>query len=191
MRTAAPLALVAALVLVVAGCASTRPVSRVVVAPVADEPFAIEGRLSARRGTDAVSFSFAWTHAAPHDELIVTTPLGGAVAEISGDASRQRVEVRTADGRRDAASDWAELTTRAVGYPLPIEGLVFWLRGAPRSDASHTAELDASGRVDVLRQDGCEIVYAYADDLTHRPSRLRLACHDIELRIAIDRWRAA
>jgi hypothetical protein len=45
--------------------------------------------------------------------------------------------------------------------------------------------------VGVLRQDGCEIVYAYADNSSRLPSQLRLACHDLELRIVIDRWRAA
>jgi hypothetical protein len=52
-------------------------------------------------------------------------------------------------------------------------------------------EVDSGGRVDVLRQDGCEIVYSYADGATRLPSRLRLLCHDLELRIVIDRWRAA
>jgi hypothetical protein len=42
-----------------------------------------------------------------------------------------------------------------------------------------------------LRQDGCEIVYAYADDAARHPSRLRLTCHDLELRIVIDRRRTA
>ena len=44
-----------------------------------DQPFAIDGRMSARRGNDAVAVSFAWTHSPPRDELVVTTPLGGAL----------------------------------------------------------------------------------------------------------------
>jgi outer membrane lipoprotein LolB len=157
----------------------------------ADAPFTIDGRLSARRGNEAVSVSFAWMHAAPRDEFVVTTPLGGAVAELSGDASTQRVEVRTGDGRHEVASDWATLTERVVGFPLPVAALAYWARGAPRADAPHAVEIDDAGRVDVLRQDGCEIVYAYADPATRLPSRLRLLCHDLELRIVIDRWRAA
>ena len=191
MPRAASHAFLAALAFVVAGCAST-PYAPPAAMPLAgDEPFAIDGRLSARRGNDAISLSFMWTHAAPRDEFVVTTPLGGAVAELSGDASTQRVEVRTADGRTDSARDWAALTERIVGFPLPVDGLAFWARGVPRADAPHTAEMDAAGRVDVLRQDGCEIAYAYADSSTRRPSQLRLACHDLELRIVIDRWRAA
>jgi outer membrane lipoprotein LolB len=184
-------ALVATLALVVAGCASTPVAPPTAIPPGADEPFAIDGRLSARRGNDAISVSFAWTHASPRDEIVITTPLGGALAELSGDASTQRVEVRTADGRRDAAYDWATLTERTVGFALPVAGLAFWARGAARADAPHTAEMDAAGRVAVLRQDGCEIVYAYADHSTRRPAQLRLACFDLELRIVIDRWRAA
>ena len=188
-RAASP-ALVAALAFVFAGCASTPFAPLPALPPAADAPFAIDGRLSARRGDEAVSVSFAWSHAAPRDEFVVTTPFGAALAELSGDASTQRVEVRTADGRHEAASDWATLTERIVGFPLRVAALAFWARGAPRADAPHAVEIDSAGRVDVLRQDGCEIVYAYADSATRLPSRLRLLCHNLELRIVIDRWRA-
>ena len=109
---------------------------------------------------------------------------------MSGDASTRRVEVRTADGRTDSASDWASLTERVVGFPVPVDGLAFWAQGSPRPEAPQTAEVDAAGRLRVLRQDGCEIVYTYAEDSRRCPSQLRLTCHDLELRIVIDRRRA-
>ena len=191
MPRAASHALVATLAFVVAGCASVPSAPPPAIRAATDEPFAIEGRLSARRGNDAATVAFAWTHTPPRDELVVTTPLGGAVAELSGDATIHRVDVRTADGRADAASDWTTLTERVVGFPVPVDGLAFWAQGMPRPDAPHAKELDAAGRMGVLRQDGCEIVYAYADDAGSRPSRLRLTCHDLELRIVVDRWRTA
>ena len=159
------MALVAALAFVVVGCASTPlapPTRRCRRRPTSRSP--IDGRLSARRGNDAIAVSFAWTHASPRDEIVITTPLGGALAELSGDASTRRVEVRTADGRRRAASDWATLTERTVGFPLPVGGTRFLgarcaARGRPACGGNRRA-----GRVGVLRQDGCEIVYAYADE---------------------------
>ena len=156
-----------------------------------DEPFAIDGRLSARRGDNAISVAFAWTHSSPRDEFVVTTPLGQAVAELTGDASMGRVEVRMADGRREEARDWATLTERVVGIPLPVAGLAWWAQGAAHADGPHAVEYDAAGRTNVLRQDGCEVVYAYGDSSTRRPSRLRLVCHDLEMRMVIDRWRAS
>lgn len=176
-------------VLALAACAALPPAAPIAVP--ADEPFAIDGRLSARRGGNAIAVGFAWTHATPRDRLVVHTPLGQALAELTSDASVPRAEVRTADGRHEAARDFAALTERAVGFALPVDALVGWVRGAPRPGAPHSVETDASGRPEVLRQDGCVVVYAYADASARRPSRLDIACHELELRIVIDRWGAA
>ena len=191
MPHAAPLPLSAVLALVVAACASAPSPPRPASPAALDTPFAIDGRLSARRGTEAVSVVFAWTHESPRDELVVSTPFGQAVAELASDASLPRAEVRMADGRRDVAADWATLAERAVGFPLPLGGLAWWAQGIPRADGASTLEVDAAGRVSALRQDGCEVVYAYADDSARRPSRLDVVCHDVEVRIVIDRWRAS
>jgi outer membrane lipoprotein LolB len=179
----------AAFGLVVASCASVSPLPPPPVPDRVDAPFALDGRLSARRGGDAIAIAVAWVHAPPRDELAVSTPLGQTLAELVGDASIPRVEVKLADGRRDEAGDWATLTRRAVGIALPVDGLASWVQAAPRAGAAHSVERDAAGRTDVLRQDGCEIVYAYPDRASLRPSGIRVTCHDLELRIVIDRWR--
>jgi outer membrane lipoprotein LolB len=72
--------------------------------------------------------------------------------------------------------------------PLPVSGLAWWIRGVPHPLAAHTLEVDELGRPSVLRQDGWEIVYAYADDSTRQPSRVRLTWPEVEVRIVIDRW---
>jgi outer membrane lipoprotein LolB len=180
---------IAALALLLAACAGVPPVPLRALPPPVDEPFTIDGRLSARRGSDAIAVGFAWMHASPRDDLVVQTPLGQTLAELTSDASVPQAEVRMADGRREVARDWATLTERAVGFPLPLDGLVWWARGAPRAGAPHSVEIDSVGRPEVLRQDGCRIVYAYVDESTRRPSRLDLVCHDLEVRIVIDGWR--
>jgi len=172
------------------GCVSAPLAPTTTFPSRADEPFGIDGRLSARRGNDAVSVAFAWNHAPPKDEFVVTTPLGAAVAEMSGDSSTHRVEVRAADGRTDTANDWSSLIERIVGFPLPVEGLSFWAQGSPRPGASQAAEVDAAGRMRLLRQDGCEIGYTYGEGSSTLPSQLRITCHDVELRIVIDQRRA-
>ena len=174
--------------LMLAACASLSPVERAPIAVSNDEPFAIDGRLSARHGADAVTANFAWRHEASLDELIVTTPLGQEVAELHGDARAGRVEVRTAEGLSDEAPDWATLTERALGFRLPIDGLSAWVRGAANVGAPSTFERDAAGRALVLRQQGWEIVYTYPDDAARRPSKLRLTYPELEVRMVIDRW---
>jgi outer membrane lipoprotein LolB len=153
-----------------------------------DAPFATQGRMSARHRNDAVAVHFEWTHRPPRDDLVVTTPLGQRVAELTGDASVPRVEVRKADGTVSEAPDWTTLTRQALGFPLPVTGLAAWVRGEPRSGAQYSVETDANGRVAVLRQDGWEVVYDYADAQARMPQRLRVNYPEFEIRVVIDEW---
>jgi len=175
-------AVIAALLCACAATPSQPPPS---AAPAVDAPFAIDGRLSVRRGTEALAANFSWRHAPPRDELIVSTPLGQTLAEISGDAATRRYELTRSEGRRETADDWAALTERALGAPLPVAGLAAWISGAPRMNAPHSLETDAMGRALVLRQDGWEIVYAYADAEARSPMRLQLTQADLEVRIVV------
>ena len=150
-----------------------------------DAPFAIDGRLSVRRGSDAVTANFSWRHAPPRDDLTLSTPLGQTLAEISADASALRYELRGSDGRREDADNWSTLTERVLGAPLPVGGLATWIVAAPRADAPYSIEPDALGRTAVLWQDGWEIVYTYSDAEARLPARLQLSQFDIELRIVV------
>jgi len=170
----------------VAAACATVPTGAPPITPSGiDAPFSIDGRLSARRGSEAATANFTWRHVPPRDDLVVTTPLGQAVAEISGDRSSERYELRMADGRSDEAANWTSLTERALGAPVPVEGLSAWIHGTPRPGAAFSAEQDASGRASVLRQDGWEIAYTYADEDSRFPSRLQLTQGDLEIRIAV------
>ena len=157
------------------------------MAPVQQAAFTADGRLSARHGNDAVSVSFAWKHAPPHDDITLSTPLGQIVAELSGDASAHHARVLLADGRTVEADGFSALTERALGFPLPVTGLAAWIRGGPHEGSPHQVVIGASGRTDTLRQDGWEVIYDYADALAQRPERLRLIYPDVEVRVVIDR----
>ncbi len=130
-----------------AGCA-TAPVIAPTIAPAPDAAFTIDGRLSARRGSEGATANFTWRHAPPRDDIVVTTPLGQALAEISGDHAVPRYELRLADGRREDASGWAALTERALGAPIPVEGLSVWINGAPRPGAPYYGRARRGGARD-------------------------------------------
>ena len=181
--------LVAALLLsACAPVALERPAGSGVATP-ARASFDITGRLSARHGGDALTVNFHWRHADGRDELDLSSPLGQAVASLSGDAGHVRLE--SSDGRVSTATDWPALTAQGLGWPLPVQGLAFWIQGAPRADSKSDIETGGDGRIAVLRQDGWTIVYqsfAQVASGEWRPSRMTLSYPDVEVRIAIDTW---
>lgn len=180
----ASLALLAAL----GGCASAPP------APPVDarveSAFSAQGRLSARKGSDGIAVHYDWAHAPGSDRFDIATPLGQTVARMQRDASGVRVE---RPGEPPVGyPDWSSLTDAVLGVSIPVEGLASWLQGAPVPGASSGLERDGAGRPLVLRQQGWEIVYAYAD-ASARPSRLVMrypGSEPLEVRIVVDTFAA-
>lgn len=173
------------------GCATLPP-------PAASEPpkveasFAVAGRISARRGNDAVAANFAWEHAPARDRFDLSTPLGQVVARMEGDPAGVRVQ---RPGEAPAAyTDWNALTRDVFGVAIPVRGLAAWIQAAPTGEGAYDLERGDGGRPAVLREQGWEIVYAYDDATPPRPRRLVMRYPDsepIEVRIVVDRWSAS
>jgi len=179
-RRAVALALAAAL----SACATPPRVDvGAAAAAPADVSFELAGRLSARHGEAGVAAGFRWRHAPGTDELVLSTPFGQALARLSGGADG--VVLERQDGGVARSGDWETLTREALGVPVPVRGLAWWVRGMPHPASGHLVERDTAGRATVLRQDGWEIVYGYRDESV-QPSRLVLGYPGIELRLAVD-----
>lgn len=181
-------ALAACAALLLAACATTPPAVAPAPAVTIERSFDGGGRLSARRADEAIAVHFTWRHTPDRDDFDVATPLGQIVARMQRDATGVRVE---RPGEPTVAYDsWRALTTAVLGVPLPVEGLVAWIQGAPADAARADVERDGAGRPGVLREQGWEIVYTYPD-AGSRPSRLVMRYQGgevIEVRIVVDRW---
>jgi outer membrane lipoprotein LolB len=157
-----------------------------------DQPFQINGRLSAKRGTEGAAANFEWDHAGNRDRIDLASPFGQVYARIDG--TPERIVVERPGGTTEAYSDWSAMTIALLGAPVPMNDLAFWLRGAARAGTRASVERDAQGRVLVLRQQAWEIVYTYSDDApSSRPARVVLKYPDVEpveVRVVVDRWYA-
>jgi outer membrane lipoprotein LolB len=146
--------------------------------------FDLSGRIAARHANESFSGNLAWRHAAEHDELLLSTPLGQGVARIVRDGNS--VTLTTAEPREYKAADAESLTEQALGFRLPLAGLADWVRARPSPESPAKVEKSADGRVQVLEQQGWKIEYQeYAGE---RPSRMRLLYPGIELRLVISNW---
>ncbi len=168
-----------------AGCATTRP-------PVpAETPvswparWTLQGRIGVQSGEQSLSGNIRWQHHADRDEVLMTSPLGQGVARIVRDAGGVLLEVPNQLPRR--AGDAESLTREALGYALPVSGLVWWVQGLPDPARAFEARHGAAGRLAQLRQDGWVIDYLqYAADA--RPRKLVVAREGLEIRLVADSW---
>ena len=112
------------------GCAAFEPttaptgVKTVTIDPVTDrrnEPatdFNVIGRVSVRNAQESFSGGVRWQHTQTRDNLLFSSPLGQAVAEIN--KSTEIVSLVTAKQEAFYAPTVEELTTDILGWQLPL-----------------------------------------------------------------------
>jgi len=178
--------------LLLPACTTVAPRTAETAVASADRPFAIDGRMSAKRGSDGASANFAWNHEPGRDRIDFASPFGQVLARVDGGANR--VVVERPGGATETYPDWSTMAIMLLGAPVPVDDLAFWIRGAAREGGVASVERDTSGRVMVLRQQAWEIVYSYPDDTPGAlPSRVVLKRPDaepVEVRLVVDRWDA-
>ncbi|MBU1236721.1 MAG: outer membrane lipoprotein LolB [Gammaproteobacteria bacterium] len=157
--------------LVLAGCAQLPAENAIRRSPPALTQFELVGRVVVRESQSRHYANIAWRHDAARDEILLTTPLGQGVAELSRDARGARLV--TADGKSTVAADWEGLAEEVFGTRLPLNDLPEWLAG-------HAPSLVSGWRVEYLE---------YQSDAPDAlPTLIEAQRGDIGLRLKVSEW---
>ena len=150
------------------------------------DAFSLEGRFSLRHENRNYSGRLSWRHRGELNTVLLSSPFGQGVAEISTD--ERGASLTTSDGKQETAVDAETLTQRVLGYPLPLTALTDWIRG--RDDAPGITERDAQGRPLRLAHEGWRLEYGYdSEDVQAPPNRIFAErTGGLELRLKIDEW---
>ncbi len=181
--------IVVALAFAVAGCAFLGAPPQPPREPDAqDRHFEVDGRFAVRFRGEGGSGRIAWVHLPQSDDLTISNPLGQGVARI---VRRDGIyTLTTSQGRNHSAADPDQLTERVLGWPLPLSGLPYWLRGYPApGHPSETAGVNHE-RPTELRQSGWTIEYLSRHHPNGLPERLRITRGDLDIRLVLEEWRA-
>ena len=90
--------------------------------------FVAEGRIALRQGERRDHLRFRWEHTPDSDILLLMSPLGQGLAELTRDSAGARlVQPRQPD---IAADSLRQLAQQVFSLPLPLEAVADWLRGA-------------------------------------------------------------
>jgi outer membrane lipoprotein LolB len=158
------LTLAACAAALLAGCASAPPPSSEPVAPYREQ-IELSGRLSVnyqRDGkTESLAGRFSWRQSGAQTDVVLTSPLGQTVAQISVTPGLASL---TQGGQAPrVAADIDSLSAQALGWPLPVSGLRDWLQGYA-IDASGARFVASPSRGRVTTRDGWRLHFVTWQD---------------------------
>ncbi|MGM0769750.1 MAG: lipoprotein insertase outer membrane protein LolB [Pseudomonadota bacterium] len=96
------------------------------------------------------------------------------------------------DGETYRSGDPEALIEAATGWQLPIESLVWWIRGLPGPDGDFRLLFDDASQLAMIRQQGWEIRYdrwqSFVDGYPQLPARITAVKDDKRVRMVVTRW---
>jgi outer membrane lipoprotein LolB len=165
--------------------------SAIPLAPRDAQPFDLLGRVLVTYSGGAVTANLRWEHTLAQDQIWLMTPTGQTLAYIVD--SPQGATLTQADQKQYRAGSVEALTRQALGWPLPLSLLQYWVRGAKAPGSTATAvEMAPDGRPAALTQNNWRVGFTYYVDtgMSGQVRRLDLRDGPNEIRLVIDTWRA-
>ena len=156
--------------------------------------FNILGRIAIQDNDQSFSGSFRWRHTEKIDEILLFTPLGQAIAEITKDSDG----VRLITSRLEAfyAENVEHLTEKVLGWRLPLNGLQYWIQGTHSPLTAAEKDLGKNNQLIAIRQDGWNVHYNRLTPENQYPAPLPKMFHlfydneRLKIRIIVDDWKA-
>jgi outer membrane lipoprotein LolB len=190
----------ALIVLLLAGCATTRPPPALLPAEEQEAllrslpGFSMDGRGAVRVGDEGPpAFSVDWRQQGEESRLRLSGTFGGGLAVI------WRPGLLRLTGGRGEQYENAEaeaVLMRELGFVPPFEALRYWVLGLPApGETAGEAAPAAEGRRGAITQQGWHISYdrwmnvAAGTGGVQLPRRLTATRDDLRLRVTVEEWK--
>lgn len=122
------------------------------------------------------SASIDWSYSEDYFSLLVSTPLGTAIAKLEGNGELLKITLPSKNEEIISSKN----LHRYIGHDLPLNHLPFWVRGLPNPD------YDFIGNATRFDQDGWSVSYSqYQESL---PRKIRFQKEDLVLTLVIASW---
>ena len=181
----------AACAAVLAGCATTAPLSQAPVAAYRDT-VNLAGRLSVNYQKDgkaeSITGKFNWQQTPGRVDVSLASPLGQTIAAIS--VTPESATLTQAERPPRVAKDLETLTNESLGWSLPVSGLRDWLQGyATGADGKRFTASPANSNV--TTKDGWRLRFVSWQDGAGTPQPKRIDAdrndgQELQIRIVID-----
>ena len=152
----------------------------------------LRGRAAVSADGQGWSGSVHWVQESGALDLRLMAPLGTGTLRLTG--VPERLRIRASGGTDFVSYDPAYDLGRALGAPLPIEALRWWVLGIPDPGSAASAlELDVGGRATGFSQGGWRVGFPrYTEhDGTVIPGIVTAEADGASVRLVIEDWSAS
>ncbi|GMR20951.1 MAG: lipoprotein insertase outer membrane protein LolB [Gammaproteobacteria bacterium] len=154
----------------------------------------LQGRLALKSEDEGIQLGLRWQRQGPHHRIHLFGPLGSGQARL--ELNEAGAVLWDGKGQRHEGESGQELLYRVTGWLLPVDALVYWVRGLPWPGLPSWARWDAQGRLRELTQDDWNVSYQKYQqfqqyELPTSVRILRQANDDVtelEVRLVVDLW---
>lgn len=168
------------------GDATAWQAHRKAVAPL--DSWTLQGKLGVRAPNESGSGTVLWLQEQDHYDIRLSGPLGRGATRIQGSDHGVTLDIA---GRPTLSASSAEaLLEQQIGWRLPVEHLLWWVRGLPAPHSPSQLQLNPDSQLARLAQAGWTIEYSryqQIDDV-QLPQRLQLSGYDMLLTLVITHW---
>jgi outer membrane lipoprotein LolB len=148
----------------------------------------LAGRIGVTNDQQGWHANFNWAQRGPDYSIDISGPMGQGRMRIEGNPGG--VEIKTSEGKVMTATDPDRLIETALGVRIPVNGLMYWVRGLPAPNPRAELAGDPEGRLTRLEQSGWLIQYPrYAREAAlDMPAQIWARKDDLRIKLIIEQW---
>lgn len=158
------------------------------IAPI--DAWQVSGKLGIRSEQESGSAVIFWLQRQDYFDIRLSGPLGQGSTRLTGRQGAVSLEI----GNRGTfhAHSAEALMQQQLGWSLPVENLLWWVRGLPAPHSKSQVLLDDNSLLKQLKQNQWTIdylSYRTENDL-QLPERIKLSGAGLDITLVIKEWRA-
>ncbi|HHX33704.1 MAG TPA: outer membrane lipoprotein LolB [Gammaproteobacteria bacterium] len=150
----------------------------------------ISGKLGIRSERESGSAVIFWLQRQDYFDIRLSGPLGQGSTRLTGRQGAVSLEIASR-GTFQASSAEA-LMQQELGWSLPVENLLWWVRGLPAPNSKSQLQLDSNSLLAKLEQDQWQVDYlSYrTENGLQLPERIKLSGAGLTITLVIKEWQA-
>ncbi len=150
----------------------------------------INGKLGIRSEKESGSAVLFWLQRQDYFDIRLSGPLGQGSTRLTGRQGAVSLEI--ANRGTFQASSAEELMQQQLGWSLPVENLLWWVRGLPAPHSKSQVQLDSNSLLAKLEQDQWQVEYlSYRiENGIQLPERIKLSGAGLNITLVIKEWQA-